>query len=542
MPFALPTRSPKRPLHDHWWWAALALWALNDHWFKGSGFLPGALTGKLSDVCGLWVLPAALSALGTRWGATPGYASRFAPYLLVGFYFAGLQLWPPLLEASHTILAALGIPSRITADLSDLWALAVLAPAWLRYEQHCTPAPLPRLRLAIPSYALLLLTTVATSRVDQPGGVQRTGRLFLYNNTSQEQQVTIRQIRDDVDANCFFIQNSPSTHLNDALFEPVETVLVRPQGLVALDARAQTNLQSDLADDPNACEAMVLSGPNRDPQLVFWRSEEFPLQSFNDVPANLKINGVIALEPQGATDNKRLGYRHLGTRTIVYPTQPKAPEMASPECSPRDPRADLGWGQPFPKGPHKVLRIKPGKDGCLELELGNTKDERLKTRRYLCIPPERFPFEEGTIVQFRSLQGESAVIGDNIEGWRIAPPEDEPNLEFWVILGQGLPQLGKLTFGARVQDACSYAPTQEDCLTLSRPVDIFARSEKDNTEVVLQARGDKSQQKLADTEGEWTLELLESEERSVFDGSCSGERVRTGREIQLLATWRRNAL
>lgn len=540
MPFAPPTRAPQRPLHDLWWWAALVLWALNDHWLKGSGLLPGAVTGKLSDGCGLWVLPAGLSALAIRWGATHPLA-RLSPYLLVGIYFAGLQLWPPLIEASHHVLSALGIPSRITADPSDLWALALLPLAWLRYDQSSLLRPIPRLRLAIPSYAFLLLTTVATSRVDQPGGVQRTGRLFLYNNTAQEQQVTIRQIRDDVNANCFFIQNSPSTHLNDALFEPVETVLVQPKGLIALDARAQTNLQNDLADDPNACEAMVLSGPNRDPQLVYWRSEEFPLQSFNEVPANLKINGVIALEPQGATDNNRLHLRHLGARTIIYPTEPKAPEKASPECSPRNPRAELGWGQPFPKGPHKVLKINPGKDGCLELELANTKDERLKTRRYLCIPPERFPFEEGTTVQFRSLQGESAVIGDNIEGWRIAPPQDEPKIEFWVILGQGLPQLGKLTFGAQAQDACPYAPTQDECLTLSRPVDILARSEKDNTEVRLQARGDKALQKLADTEGEWTLELLESEERSVFDGSCSGDRVRTGREIQLLATWRRNA-
>src|SRR5690606_12557634 len=41
---------PARPLRHPRFWAALALLVVNDHALKGAGVLPGALTGKLSDV------------------------------------------------------------------------------------------------------------------------------------------------------------------------------------------------------------------------------------------------------------------------------------------------------------------------------------------------------------------------------------------------------------------------------------------------------------------------------------------------------------
>lgn len=541
-----PTTPIHRPLADPVWWVALLLWILNDQVWKGSSSMPAALTGKLSDVCGLWVLPAALRCLLVHAGVdqrSPQHqALRMAPYAVIGVYFAGLQLWPALVLASHSVLAGIGIPSRITADPTDLWALLVLVPAYRRYRHLIPRNPSrsrPRLAWAIPAYSLVLLTTVATSRVDEPNGVQRTAGLFLYNNTNQEQQVTIQQVRANVDANCFFIQNQPNAHLTTSLFEAVETVRIQPKGLLALDARAQTNLQSDLNDNP--CQAMILSGPNRDPQLLFWRFEQFPIQHFKEVPANLKINGVIALEPVSPAQPERLRYRHLGPTRIVYPTTDKAPDPASQACAPPAKRAVLDWGQPFPKGQHKLVSLSPGPDGCIALELARPGDDQLKTRRYLCVPPKRFPFSVGSTLQFRSLEGEAATIGGNIEGWRISTPESEPPLEFWVILGQGLPRLGRLTFGTQAQNNCAYAPQDGECMTLSRPLDVVARSQDTGAEVILRAQDASAPQKLAQDNGEWTLELLQGEERSVFDGACSGDRVRTGRELQLLATWRRKA-
>ena len=59
------TIDPWRGLTHPGWWCALALLALNDHMLKGSGLLPGALTGKLSDVAGMVAAPVLAAAL--RW-------------------------------------------------------------------------------------------------------------------------------------------------------------------------------------------------------------------------------------------------------------------------------------------------------------------------------------------------------------------------------------------------------------------------------------------------------------------------------------------
>src|SRR5262245_28812425 len=42
---------------------ALALLLVNDHLLKGAGILPGAITGKLSDLAGLIVAPVLVAAL-----------------------------------------------------------------------------------------------------------------------------------------------------------------------------------------------------------------------------------------------------------------------------------------------------------------------------------------------------------------------------------------------------------------------------------------------------------------------------------------------
>lgn len=544
-----PRQSPRRqgPISDPLWWAALGLWLVNDHLLKGSGVVDGALTGKLSDFCGLWVLPAGLSALA---GRVLGPRAQHWPYYAgVGLYFAGLQLWPGLVHLSEAILGELGVPSKITPDPSDLVALLVLWPAYARYGLPRPNKPALGLRWAVAGYPLMLFATVATSRLDEPAGIQRTGRLFLYNTTNEPQQITIKQVRADVEANCFSIQNDPHKHLHESLFESIETATLGPQGVLAIDARAETNLQSDLPNEQDGCQAMIIGGPKLAPKLLFWKNEQFPLQRFTDVPTDPNQSGIIAIERTASDDVYPFKYRHLGTTQIEHLVMESLPDPASPECASPSPGVEIDWGQAFPKGPHRLESITPGPDGCLALELASQEDTALTTRRYLCIPPKRFPFEPGDILQFRSLEGETPVLGKNIEGWAIrsekketeqddqTDPDENAAIKFYVILGQGLPELSGLTFGIRPQ-ACPYAPSKSDCKTLTRPMDLMAKLSSTGQEILLQQKGELSEHKLSDDTGEWTLELLSCEDRSVFDGACSGDRVRTGTELQLLATWR----
>src|SRR5689334_13938559 len=98
------TESPAPP-----WWVdlvhplplgAAALLFLNDHALKGASLLPGWLTGKLSDVTGLFVLPLVLMACLRRGGAALGRplerggALSWAVIGATGGLFAAIKVSP----------------------------------------------------------------------------------------------------------------------------------------------------------------------------------------------------------------------------------------------------------------------------------------------------------------------------------------------------------------------------------------------------------------------------------------------------------------
>lgn len=112
--------------------AAAAVLAVNDHLLKGAGLVPAAITGKLSDVAGLLlagVVAVALArgAVGAVTGALPRRDRRLGVGALtaVGLGFAALKLWPGF---NRALTAAWGVN---VLDPSDLWALPMLAVAWL---------------------------------------------------------------------------------------------------------------------------------------------------------------------------------------------------------------------------------------------------------------------------------------------------------------------------------------------------------------------------------------------------------------------------
>ena len=134
---------------------ALGLLLLNDHVLKAS--MPGRLSGKLSDFCGVLLLPLWLTAGGEWVAARLGVISTVTPrrlltanLALTALVFGGMQLLPAI-EGLYThglglarwpfrALGALGsgaalppwAPVRSTADPTDLVALVMLPIApWL---------------------------------------------------------------------------------------------------------------------------------------------------------------------------------------------------------------------------------------------------------------------------------------------------------------------------------------------------------------------------------------------------------------------------
>jgi len=147
--------------------AAAAMLAVNDHVLKGAGVLPGTVTGKLSDVAGLFVAGVLVVCLvrggvGAATGRLPprtGLAS-ITGLITVAIAFAALKLWPGF---NRAVAAVWGYN---TLDPGDLYAVPMLALAalWLRDRdvRERQPHAAPAFRTGV-AFALVLLLCAATS-------------------------------------------------------------------------------------------------------------------------------------------------------------------------------------------------------------------------------------------------------------------------------------------------------------------------------------------------------------------------------------------
>ena len=106
--------------------AAVALLVLNDHALKGSGLLPGAITGKLSDVAGLFFFPLLLTSLARGAARLAGRDLDARRALAVistaatGLVFTLLKFHGPF---NAFMTSVWGVN---TMDASDIFALPVL--------------------------------------------------------------------------------------------------------------------------------------------------------------------------------------------------------------------------------------------------------------------------------------------------------------------------------------------------------------------------------------------------------------------------------
>lgn len=138
--------------------AAVVL-VVNDHWLKGAGVLPGAVTGKLSDVAGLFVAGvlavcvarAVAARIGGRRLARDGWVGAGA-LIAVAVGFAALKLWPGFNAAlarvwGHNVL-----------DATDLFALPVLlaARAWLADRERRGEGATGRFRTTVALLGVVL--------------------------------------------------------------------------------------------------------------------------------------------------------------------------------------------------------------------------------------------------------------------------------------------------------------------------------------------------------------------------------------------------
>ena len=108
--------------------ASVLLMILNDHFLKGSGLLPGWLTGILSDVSFLFFGPILLAYVFRSNHKT----TLFSAYAIIGIFYTALNVSPVfsdfMVKAVHNIL---GLEKVLWTDLSDLFVLPALGLSWL---------------------------------------------------------------------------------------------------------------------------------------------------------------------------------------------------------------------------------------------------------------------------------------------------------------------------------------------------------------------------------------------------------------------------
>ena len=127
-------------------WVAVAVLAVNDHLLKGAGLVPAVLTGKLSDLAGLFFAGALLAVL-----ARPRSARGWlACHALVAAVFTAIKLSVPAATAWDAARALFGLPAFTTVDPTDLLALPMVALGawWLWPTQQRSPHA-PRAGLAV---------------------------------------------------------------------------------------------------------------------------------------------------------------------------------------------------------------------------------------------------------------------------------------------------------------------------------------------------------------------------------------------------------
>lgn len=121
--------------------AAVALLALNDHFLKVN--YPSYLTGKLSDLAGVFVFPILLCAL---WNLSLNLVSAArslkhfqwitlrqatVAIAVTDMIFVGVKIGPAIRDVYVRAMGVIGFPSHVTPDVTDLIALGMNVFTWL---------------------------------------------------------------------------------------------------------------------------------------------------------------------------------------------------------------------------------------------------------------------------------------------------------------------------------------------------------------------------------------------------------------------------
>lgn len=528
------TLHPLRALLSPVWLGALALLALNDHLLKGAGLLPGDVTGKLSDFAGMLVAPALMAALcmvRTRRGLLLCHAA-------VGVVFASIQLSPVASESWSALMGTIGFPWAITRDPTDLIALPMLLASWQLLTSRMTAPITTNLRrsLEFGTAGVGLWASVATSPAEPPPGwddefyAPFDASVYLNNASEEEITVRLRELRTDVQVDCFELAQNPG-HVPEAAFGETLTWRMPPW----------TNIPAGGVAGTAECYAVLVDGDGLSPAILFWMDGAPPVgfvdgQTFED---GTHQNGGVLIQFDDA--GVHTGYASVGTE-VVFDIENDAPEYG-PGCEPQSDGDRIDWSGPVPFGLQRIEAAEVGPDGCVALDLADQAqiESGESTRWYVCLPTELWGPNPGFWVDISAQNGTgNDILPGSYESVTIElrGPDGEPlvgdTIRMVLSRGQGAPDLAGLKMNLRQDSGCGLI-TEEACGTLSQASYLSVWSDVEQHELYA---GSGAVDIAVDGNVSVQLALVHAEERYLLDPVCAEGPDLLGADVELAAVIR----
>jgi hypothetical protein len=407
--------------------AALLLLLVNDHLLKGSGVLPGLVTGKLSDFAGLVVAPLVLAGIFEALHLARGRRALVLSSTAVGAWFIAVNLSPAFSAHWDRGMGLFGVPWHLTPDPTDLVAL-VAVPLPFALLRGARPAPMPRAALA--AGAIACLATGGPSFYET--------QAYLLNTTEEELEVRVRPLEASVD--CAVIDGRMAEALAPAAFGPATTYAVGPGEILPLDegqppGRFDDGFEVDEAEAVDApldpCRVVLVDiAGGVAPQIVRWSTDERrvavidvgePLSEGEAADALRVVRTASGL----GIENTPPGIQRAVLRRI------------------HDPGVCPTYGEPtafdaagFRNGAYTLAAIESLPGGCVSLELSSDLEE---TSGILCVPREDIPFRIGDRLGVVGSQSALRITADD-------PLASAPLASLWLLppsrFGAGTFQVG----------------------------------------------------------------------------------------------------
>lgn len=364
-------RYPRHPFV----WLALGVLLLNDHVLKGSGLLPGAITGKLSDFAWLLVAPVFAASL-LRLRTVEARAALLTAF--VGL-FVVTELSQGIADGIAALATELGLPSRLWADPTDLIALSVLPLTWhvmthVATESAGSSTARRGMNAALGRMAMGLGIFASVATTNPPRNPTWTTGGYVVNRSGAPIDVRVRWTSAQID--CETLATADLTRaVSGVIFDEAITYRLLENETVPLE-RADPAAPSAPPILTGQCQLALVAVDGASDLIVFVPADTMTVRATQDAAAlDVPERAVtITLRAPGYDLTSAL---HSGVRDD---------RLFLTDCSVRP---ALATSAPWRGGVRTVVERIEGADGCTTLVFSDGE------RAFLCVPSELVPFVVG---------------------------------------------------------------------------------------------------------------------------------------------------